>query len=87
MMSFYDEKFYDELGNNEEVLLGRRFIHNDDCDNNFDFSSGRDDNDNDKISNFTVGAALEPENEEGMEEHDKLYEDQLSYRKSKAQKF
>lgn len=73
------------MGNNEEVFLGRRFIDNDGGDNDND-ESACDDNDNYKINNFTVADAVEPESEEEMEEHDKLYDDQSSYLKSKSSK-
>ena len=40
-------QLYEDFDKDEEVFLGRRFIGNDDGDNDFVFSSASDDSDND----------------------------------------
>ena len=70
-------QFYENFDKNEEVFLGRRFIDNDDGDDDFVFSSASDDSDNGEISNVTVVNAPEPEDEEEMEENDELLEDPI----------
>ena len=65
--------------------MGRRFIDNDDGNNDFVFSSASDDSDNSEISNVTVVDASEPEDEEEMEEHDEFLEDPIEL--PKKQKF
>ena len=57
--------------------MGRRFIDNDDGDNNFVFSCASNDSDNGEISNVTVVNAPESEDEEEMEENDELLEDPI----------
>ena len=76
---------YEDFDKDEEVFLGCRFIDNDDSDNDFVFSSSSDDSDNGEISNVTVVDAPETEDEEEMEEYDKLLEDPIKL--PKKQKF
>ena len=78
-------QFYEDFDKDEEVFLGRRFIDNDDGDNDFVFSSASDDSDNDEISNVTAVDAPEPEDEEEMEERDALLQDPIEL--PKKQKF
>ena len=48
------------------------------------FSSASDDSDNKAISNVTVGDTPEPEDEEEMEKHGKLYDSKRNVNSSTA---
>ena len=78
------QQFYEDF-DKDEVFLDCKFIDNDNGDNDFMFSSAGDDSDNGEISNVTVVDALEPEDEEEMEEHDKLLEHPIEL--SRKEKF